>query len=731
MAMWRRNHGFFARLGLAALLAVLAIGAPAVAAPGASDWVAGEKGRVRLVSSVTQIGDLEAVRLGLEVELADGWKTYWRSPGDAGLPPSIDWSGSDNLAATALHYPAPSRFAYEELETYGYKGRVVYPIEAVLGTPGTALTLAADVNLLICDDVCIPHNMKLAMALPGGDGGATASEFVNLIDRFAARVPGDGSDTGLAFEDAVLSGTPEAPILRAAFSADDPFVAPDMLVEGPDFVTFSRPKIEHSADGRQVLVTITAADSFGDRRDLELTSMPLTLTLMDGERVMETTTAPQFGAVPGFDPAAFGAAGAATGLSFIAILGLALIGGLILNLMPCVLPVLSIKLLSVVGHGGDDPKHVRIGFLATTAGIVGAFLVLALILVGLKLGGMAVGWGIQFQHPAFIVTMILILVLFAANMWGLYEVRLPGAVADAAMMGSAASDGRTGLKGHFFQGAFATVLATPCSAPFLGTAVGFALSRGPVEILSVFAALGIGMALPFLAVAAFPKLATKLPRPGNWMLTLKKGMALALIATAVWLISVLAIQVSDLAAMIVAGLMVATLVFIGVRTRLPEGLARVVPLAVLALALGAYATPAAVPERTFVHGPEMRGNVQWVPFDRMAIPELVAAGRIVFVDVTAEWCITCQVNKRRVLDTAAIADIMAGDQIVAMKADWTQPSDEIAAYLASFNRFGIPFNVVYGAQAPRGVVLPELLTRRAVMAALDTAGAELQSVAEY
>ncbi len=713
-----------ALLGIFLGIVPLASAGAQPADPGASEWSHGEKARVRLISTVTGVGELETMQLGLEVVLEEGWKTYWRSPGDAGVPPHIDWVGSANVASVDLAYPAPKRFSYYELETFGYKERVIYPLEIRPENVGTEISFKAAVDILICDDVCIPHSMDLSMQLP--DGPARGSEFANQINQFSAKVPGDGSNSGLVFEDAVLRGTDEAPILQIAFAAEEPFVAPDLLVEGPDFVTFTRPTVQLTRDAKRILVTVSAADSFGEAKDLGITSMPLTVTLIDGDRTMEKIVTPQFGATATFNPADFGAASAASGASFLAILVMALIGGLILNLMPCVLPVLSIKFLSVVSHGGDDPRHVRAGFLATSAGIIAAFLTLALVLVGLKSFGMAVGWGIQFQQPVFVVTLILVLVLFAANMWGLFEIRLPGAVSDVAV----AHSGGTSIKGQFFQGVFATVLATPCSAPFLGTAVGFALSRGAGEIISVFAALGIGMAMPFLAVAMVPKVATRLPKPGAWMLTLKKILAFVLLATAGWLVTVLGVQVSVLAAAIVTGLMVLTLISIAGRSRSngggSHGMARAVPAVVILLAAAAYATPSLVPVPDHIQVTEIRGNVEWVPFDRGAIPELVASGKTVFVDVTAEWCITCQVNKKRVLDTGQIAQILEIDNIVAMKADWTKPNEDIRAYLESFNRFGIPFNVVYGPTAPAGVTLPELLTDGAVLSALSQAGTSLE-----
>ena len=700
----------FVPIGLIAVFATVVLSQSTHASEAASAWEAGPKADVRLIAATTAVGDLETLPLGVEVKLQDGWKTYWRSPGDAGIPPQVDFEGSTNVAATDFRWPAPGRFQYFDLETFGYSKQVVFPIDVALARPGEPASLRARVDLLVCDDVCIPHTMNVSLELPSGP--AAPSDHANLINQYSSQVPGDGSGVGLTLEDARFSGPPEKPLLEVAFRGAVPFDNPDVLVEGFEDHVFSKPEFEVTDGGMLVLARMNAEDIFGEGKPVDLAAQPLTLTLIDGARSMETQVTPQPGSlsVEG---------GAMHYVTLASILGLALIGGLILNLMPCVLPVLSIKLLSVVSHGGGDPGQVRLGFFATTAGIIVSFLALATLAVGVKAAGLAVGWGIQFQQPLFIIAIVVILTLFAANMWGLFEVTLPGRVSDAAVK---ASDG-TSLSGNFFQGAFATLLATPCTAPFLGTSVGFALSRGAGEIYAVFAALGVGMALPFILVAIFPALATKLPKPGPWMDWLKKFLALALVATAVWLLSVMGFQVSATAAFVVGGLMVAIAALIAARRYLSASFVRAVPAAVVLIIIGAFATPATLSALN-LNGDDNSTTIasDWVPFDRQSLAQLVADGNVVFVDVTAEWCITCQVNKKRVLEVGDVAQALNSSKVVNMRADWTKPSDIIANYLASFNRFGIPFNVVYGPNAPAGVVLPELLTDGAVFAGLEQAG---------
>jgi suppressor for copper-sensitivity B len=387
--------------------------------------------------------------------------------------------------------------------------------------------------------------------------------------------------------------------------------------------------------------------------------------------------------------------------------------------MPCVLPVLSIKLLSVVSHGGEAPGRVRAGFLASAAGIVVCFLVLGTVAVALQSAGLVAGWGIQFQQPAFLAFMIAVITLFACNMWGLFEIRLPGAVSDAAV--NASGDDGNGLRGHFMTGAFATLLATPCTAPFLGTAVGFALSRGPAEIYAVFLALGIGLALPWIVVAAFPVMVNRLPKPGPWMITLKRILSVALIGTALWLLSVLWFQIGGPASAMIALLMVAIAFIVWQYRHLSER-ARFATWVVIGLLtaismVGADSFADAGRERLI----EAEDKV-WRDFDLAAIDSAVARGNTVLVDVTADWCLTCQVNKSLVLNRGQVAEILGAGSVIAMKADWTKPDPAISAYLKSFGRFGIPFNVVYGPTAPKGVPLPEILTESAVLAAFERAG---------
>jgi suppressor for copper-sensitivity B len=698
--------------GLAATMAST-LGLPkAPAEPDSSPWAELEFARVRLIAGTAAAGALEQVPLGLEFAMEPGWKIYWRTPGDAGYPPRLDWTGSANLAAASVQWPAPERFSLFGLETAGYGGSVVLPVLARPAVAGAAMQLTLHVEFLTCKDICVPLEATLALDLPAGPGSPT--RLAHLIDQYKARVPlvsdaaggAAGAAAGLSVERIEARGRGRERSLIVSARAEPPFTAIDAFIEGPQGLSFGKPATSYAEGGRRARLSVPV---YGPET-ITLARTTVNVTVTDGtdaaaRRAIEARTT--VAAPPPPAPLAL-------------MLALALLGGLILNLMPCMLPVLALKLAGVVGLGGQSARAVRAGFLASSAGIVASFLALAGVLIAMKAAGVAVGWGIQFQHPPFLVAMTVLVTLFAANLWGLFEVPLPAALGTFALR---RGDVR-GLAGHFLTGAFATLLATPCSAPFLGTAVGFALAGGPVEILAVFAMLGIGLALPYLAVAAWPRLALALPKPGFWMVWLRRLLSLALAATAAWLIAVLAAQQDMVTAQLVAGLMVALVAALALRRRTGAPFAAVASGAALVLAFAVPIwrdRPAPVSARTET----TTSAIPWAPFDRAAIAGLVAAGRVVLVDVTADWCLTCRVNKQLVLERGAVAERIGGSAVVAMRADWTRPSDLIADYLASFGRYGIPFNAVYGPAAPAGIALPELLTSNAVLGALDRAAKPL------
>ncbi|MGE3934886.1 MAG: protein-disulfide reductase DsbD family protein [Rhodospirillaceae bacterium] len=701
--------------GLFRLLVVLALifAGPAPALAAASPWWETDHGAVRLVAASDAAGDSDRLAFGLHFRMNPGWKIYWRSPGDAGFPPQPSWAGSANVAGAEIAWPAPKRFSVLGFETLGYEGEVVLPLAVTVFEPGKPVRLRGTVNYLTCDDICVPYEAPVALDLPAG--ALTTTREAGLIDAFAARVPAaDGAGLRINAAEVETSGSGAA--LRIEVVADAPLQRPDVYVEGPPQISFAAPQVQMRDGGRAALLRVAVGVPRG--RTADLGGQSVTLTAVDGDRATERTLtlAPPAAAAPAAPPPP---PVPAAPPGFALILGLALLGGVILNLMPCVLPVLSLKLLSLVDARGRAPAAVRRRFLAAAAGILASFALLATLAVALKEAGLAVGWGIQFQQPVFLAAMSFVVVLFAANLWGFFHVGLPAAVGDAAA--GAAMRSRDSLSGHFLTGALATLLATPCSAPFVGSAVGFALARGPGEIYAIFAALGVGLAAPYLAVAAWPGAARLLPRPGRWMAGLRVALGVALIGTAAWLLSVVAAQSGAAIALSLAALLMLLVAVLWALHRLAAPWRRAAWSAVAVLALAMLALPAAWRHEEGQVAAEGGDRGPWRPFSAAALAEAVASGSTVVVDVTADWCLTCKVNKAAVLDRGEVRSRLGAAGVVALQADWTRPDPAIAAYLAGFGRYGIPFNAVYGPNAPRGIALPELLTPEAMTRALDAA----------
>lgn len=604
-----------------------------LAAPAAQDE--NEAGKISLIVASDGVGGRTTLDAGLAFDLKPDWKIYWRLPGDAGYPPKAVWTGSTNIAPPEIQWPVPSRFVEAGLQSIGYHGRVVLPLSIAVADPGQPVHLAAQVEYLACAKICVPLSATLILDVPAGP--ATPSIHADLLAQARARLPLPADQAGWTIDHAELVPDGPTDALRVTVGSQSAVTHPDVFVEDGSNAPFAIPSVTLDRDGKRATLVVPKVDP-------GLRGKPLTLTVADGNRGTEVTLTPAIAPPPA--PVA----------ALLPMIAIAFLGGLILNLMPCVLPILSLKVLSVIRMGGAEKDHARSAFLASSAGILASFVGLAVLLIALKAAGHTVGWGLHFQQPVFLAVMMAILALFAANLWGLFHIPLPTFLGGLAMDDQGRPMGGHGLTGHFLSGLFATLLATPCSAPFLGTAIGFALGNGPREILTIFATMGLGLATPFLTLAVMPHWATRLPRPGLWMVYVTKGLGLALAGTALWL------------GVILTG-------------ELWGG------------SIGQVTTDS---------------HISWTRFDQAAIDRAVQSGKVVFVDVTADWCISCKVNKVAVIDRGDVAARLRQPDVVAMEADWTRPNDDIAHYLESFGRYGIPFNAVYGPKAPQGIALSEL-----------------------
>lgn len=688
--------------GLAALLLGALQFSPEVAIAGRLPHQAEVNARL-LVGDATTEDNTAAAWAGLDVRLEPGWHTYWRSAGDAGAPPEFDWSGSRNIADVTVEWPAPRRFSEQDIDTFGYVDHVLFPLRVRLQDGSAPAHLALKATLYVCSEICTQQEANLQ-----ADISPRSSQPDNQaqIDAWRQRVPRETS-AGLSITSLRLERQP-SPQLRLDVHALSSLNAPDVFVDGDIAVSGGRVReSQHSENDASLTVPLQGLDQTKPHATLHV-------TVVDGDRSLEAVV-PSDAIKPPSDSAAIGAkpTPAVRSASTWAILGIALLGGFILNFMPCVFPVLSLKLVSLVDHGHAGSGSPRSAFLATAIGIVASFGALAATLSVLKASGSEVGWGLQFQQPAFLIIMVVVLAAFGANLLGLFEITLPfwitGRIGNAGM-------GRT-VTAHVFNGFVMTLLATPCSAPFVGTAVTYALSQEAPQIMLVFTGLGVGMASPYLSLAAAPRLAALFPRPGRWMLTLRAIAAAAMIATALWLLTILAeISGPTSAALLAITLLSLVMVLAARRFQLRRAMAGAGVAVMLGLAVMA-ATRITEPAAT-----ASAREIAWQPLVPADIATQVRAGHTVFVDIGAAWCVTCKVNEKLVIDSAAVRHRLTTD-VVPVKADWTTPNESISAYLRSHDRYGLPFNAVFGPGAPTGILLPELLTQKLVLDAIDTASA--------
>ncbi|MFU0963818.1 protein-disulfide reductase DsbD family protein [Kluyvera ascorbata] len=625
----------------------------------------------------------------LTVELQSGWKTYWRSPGEGGVAPEIHWHNGEKAQ---WYWPVPSRFEISGLTTQGYHKQVVIPM-IITGQQSDALD--GTLTLSTCSNVCLltDYPLHLDFNQPVDD------HFQQAFEQAMRSIPAesgisDDLSAHLAGSNLVVTGT-------TAGEWRDAQIYFDPLDGG---IIPGDPTLKSS--GAELVITAPVTDEWGEKTT-SLAGKTLSFVLTNQGKAQQTTL------TVGADQAV-SAARETTPANLAQMLLFALLGGLILNLMPCVLPVMGMKLNSVL-HSGTDKTRIRLRFLATSAGILTSFALLAAMVTVLKLTGASLGWGIQFQNPWFIGLMVAVTFIFAMNLLGLFEMLLP-----ASMSGRMATAGGNGLAGSFCEGVFATLLATPCSAPFLGTAVAFALAAPLTDLWLVFMLLGLGMALPWLLVALVPKIALLLPRPGPWMNTLKMLLALMMLASSLWLASLLGLHLGSTASGIITLLLTATALIVFIATG-----QRRAPLfwlgMILLAAFGGYQLRGMLSADGEIAARTPHQQIAWQPLSEEAITRAQAQGKRVFVDISADWCVTCKVNEHRVLNQPEIIAALNQPDVVALRGDWSQPSDLITAFLQTRNSYAIPFNQVYGPGLTDGKILPPLLDKSTVLDTLKNA----------
>ncbi|KQQ97577.1 cytochrome C biogenesis protein [Massilia sp. Leaf139] len=679
---------------------------PALAFAAESKVQRSPRATVSLVSEYAAVSPGQKLRIGLRQRLAPHWHTYWKNPGDAGSPPNIDFTLPPGASVGEIVWPGPDRFIIGPVASYGYENEIVFPMTLTVpqdARPGSQLVIEAAADWVVCEKECIPEEGKFRLTLPvegsarpaGADVGA-AFAIADARQPQAAPWKASVSDGGSALRMRVAGEGISGQSVRAALYFPERWGVVDHVAE-------QTLKVE----GGALTLTLPKGQGYTPAPSAGL------LALTDGggqKRWFALDLAPA--GAPSADAAA--AAEAPASLPLWQMAAFAFLGGLILNLMPCVFPVLAIKATAVAGMSGGDRRAVRMSGVFYTLGVLAAFMTLALALLAVRAGGSAVGWGFQFQSPLFVAAMCWLMLAIGLNLSGVFEVG--GSLAGA---GQGLAE-RQGHAGSFFTGLLAVVVATPCTAPFMGAAIGSALVAPWFVSLVVFAMMGLGLALPFLLLGIFPAVAQRLPRPGLWMVRLRQAMAFPMYATAAWLLWVVAQQAGEvglrlaLAGTVLVGL-VAWLVGLNhhgaKRAWWPRGMALLALAGLAGLMANLYRTEPA-PASTSVQAQ----NVE--PYSAERLASLRAAGKPVFVNMTAAWCITCLVNERTTLSTAAVQQAMGAHKVVYMKGDWTNRDPAITAFLRSFGRDGLPFYVFY-APGKEPAVLPPVLTQAILTEAFE------------
>ncbi|WP_322406749.1 protein-disulfide reductase DsbD family protein [Idiomarina sp. PL1-037] len=684
-------------LWLIALIAVLLYSAQALAETPSTGWLS-HKDHPPVEVKLELTGHYEAERnllpALLHVELDEGWKTYWRSPGEGGIPPTFDASESSNIENIEWHWPVPSRYSIQGINTVGYQGSLTFPLMIELPPDAQQAHISGTLTMSSCTTVCVLTDYPIDLHI-NLDTLTVDSDRAFAFNQAMGKVPREYDSNDV--KQAIWSDASQR--VQLTIERDNGWQDPQLFIHSSDDALadaeFSSPDIQVEGN------TLTANIDVSHWLELpDLSGAALITTVSDEKFAAEYNVQLTAGTIANNAPPLW------------TILLMALAGGLILNIMPCVLPVLGLKVQSLMLSGAQQPRVLSRQFFASSLGIISSFLVIALGLMVLRWSGGSVGWGIQFQNPYFIAALVAITWLFALSLMGAFEFKLPSSLST-----SAATAGDDSYKGHFLQGMLATVLATPCTAPFLGTAVAFALAAESSVILLIFAALGVGMAFPWLFIAVFPKTAKLLPKPGRWMQWVKPIFAIMMLATSVWLITLLKNFISnELFLTLTVSLSILTLIIIG----------KVHGRKALFLSVGGFLVLAAAVGTTLILTADRWVNKlpqdhQWQPLTQQRIDEAVASGQTVFVDVTADWCVTCQANKVGVLLQDPVFTALGQEHVTRLRGDWTKANASITQYLKANNTFGVPFNKVYGPGAPDGINLPVVLSKDKVMDALEDA----------
>ncbi len=671
--------------------------------------------QAKLLADTTAIVPGKPFTVGLLLHMVPHWHTYWKFPGDAGIPTEIKWKLPDGWKAGEIQWPIPLKLSEPgDIQIYGYHDEVLLlqEITPPSSLDGSTVQLIAEASWLVCEKICIPGSANVKLDLPVAGQSASAND--EMFSKYRRALPQKWPELSVARASWERTGAELRLTVESAALANYP--SADFYPVPDETVVVGHPKAERSADGKITFrIPIETANK-------NLSALGGVVVFGQADNTLErnawTLTPPVATAVgPAFSE----------GLARFLLFGF--LGGLILNLMPCVLPVISLKIFGFIQHAGQDRRAILRSGLAFVAGIFVWFVGLALLLIALKSAGREITWAFQFTNPYFVVAMSAIVLVFALNLFGVFEISLPQ-FANRGLLGWTAKEGEAG---SFFQGVFATVLATPCTAPFLGPALGFAFTQSGWTILLMFLAIAAGMASPYVLLSAKPAWLRLLPRPGPWMVHVKQLMGFLLLATLLFLLAVLGAQRGVEAIIWTSCFLLALSLACWMKGAFlvptASSVSRFVSLVLMLLLVigGAwyfigerFATAKTVSAETQTIG-------GWKPFTPQLLESELKQGNAVFVDFTAAWCLTCKFNEANVLDSAPVREAFERHGITKIKADWTNADPEITKILKQFGRPGVPMYVLYPGNHAEPILFPELLTKNMILEKLETVSPHVAS----
>ena len=646
-----------------------------------SDWSVSETSKLRLISPYSQ-NDGKNLLIGLEYEMEPGWKTYWKSPGDGGFAQSISWQNSTNIKNVNILWPTPVEFEILGLTSLGYQNDIIFPLEIELEDELQNTFLNLHVTFLICKDVCIPGDATVFLEIPFGEKKLTDNYF--NLEKALSLLPEEDLNSSYINEISLKTFSDnQNSIIQLQFESDKVFYNPKIFLHSPFGLPVVKNSINYSSNNKKI-----TTDFHFDKKLISENKFPLEVIIKDKNhnflQVLDVQMEDQ-------------SLNLEINRTYIYYVLISLIAGLILNVMPCVFPVLSIKLMSVFS---SDKYNTRVSFITTALGIITSFVLLGLIFLFLQYFNMSIAWGMQFQNPYFLIFITLVIFLFMMNMFGQFEIILPSKLNNLSILGNS---NNKYLK-DFFNGFFATLMATPCSAPFVGTAITAAFTQSYAIGMSIFLFMGIGMSLPYLLIASFPKLMNFLPKPGKWMVYVKYILGFLLLATVLWLVNILANFFNSYYLI----LLIIFFVVLSYRQKIPFQ-RNIVTILVLFTMFSSSSL------KLFQQNIIIDNEEDWLNFFDVEVDQLIENDQLVFLDITADWCATCQFNKLNVLNSASVIQLFKDNNVSLVRADWTRPNSKINIFLEKYDRFGIPFNAFYSNNFPEGLLLSELLSEKEIV----------------